>query len=82
MNVKVLQEILGHKDISTTLNIYTDVTKDTKKREISALGDYFEKMSIWLLRHTTPICAGICALKGNNADKELQMYNLQLFLYI
>lgn len=46
MNVKVLQEILGHKDISTTLNIYTDVTKDTKKREISALGDYFEKMSI------------------------------------
>ena len=43
MNVKVLQEILGHKDISTTLNIYTDVTKDTKKREISALGDYFEK---------------------------------------
>ena len=50
MNVKVLQEILGHKDISTTLNIYTDVTKDTKKREISALGDYFEKMLIWLLR--------------------------------
>ena len=50
MNVKVLQEILGHKDISATLNIYTDVTKDTKKREISALGDYFEKMLIWLLR--------------------------------
>lgn len=26
VNVKVIQETLGHKDISTTLNIYTDVT--------------------------------------------------------
>lgn len=41
MNVKVLQEVLGHKDISTTLNIYTDVTKDTKKKEVSTLGNYF-----------------------------------------
>ena len=32
MNVKVLQEVLGHKDISTTLNIYIDVTEDTKKK--------------------------------------------------
>ena len=46
MNVKVLQEVLGHKDISTTLNIYTDVTKDTKKREVSTLGSYFEHLSI------------------------------------
>ena len=27
VNVKVIQDTLGHKDISTTLNIYTDVTK-------------------------------------------------------
>ena len=46
MNVKVLQEVLGHKDISTTLNIYTDVTRDTKKKEVSTLGNYFENLSI------------------------------------
>ncbi len=28
VNVKVIQDALGHKDISTTLNIYTDVTKE------------------------------------------------------
>ena len=27
VNVKVIQDALGHKDVSTTLNIYTDVTK-------------------------------------------------------
>ena len=46
MNVKVLQEILGHKDISTTLNIYTDITKDTKKRELVVLENYLENMTI------------------------------------
>lgn len=45
MNVKVLQEILGHKDISTTLNIYTDITKDTKKRELVVLENYLENMT-------------------------------------
>ena len=37
MNVKVLQEVL---------NIYTDVTRDTKKKEVSTLGNYFENLSI------------------------------------
>lgn len=46
MNVKVLQEILGHKDISTTLNIYTDITKDTKKRELVVPENYLENMTI------------------------------------
>ena len=32
--------------ISTTLNIYTDVTKDTKKKEVSTLGNYFENLLI------------------------------------
>ena len=31
--VKVIQDALGHKDISTTLNIYTDVTKELKRSE-------------------------------------------------
>ena len=34
VNIKVMQDILGHKDISTTLDIYTDVTKDLKMKEI------------------------------------------------
>ena len=31
VNVKVIQDALGHKDVSTTLNIYTDVTKELRK---------------------------------------------------
>ena len=33
MNIKVIQDTLGHADVSTTLNIYADATKDLKKRE-------------------------------------------------
>ena len=31
VNVKIIQEALGHKDISTTLNIYADMAKKVKK---------------------------------------------------
>lgn len=31
MNVKVIQDALGHADVSTTLNIYADATRDLKK---------------------------------------------------
>ena len=34
---------LGHADISTTLNIYADVTKDLKKSEFEGLDDWFNK---------------------------------------
>ena len=37
VNIKVIQDILGHADVSTTLNIYTDATKDLKKREFELL---------------------------------------------
>lgn len=33
---------LGHKDISTTLNIYTDVTKELKRTEFEGLDLYFK----------------------------------------
>ena len=33
VNVKVIQDALGHSDISTTLNIYADVTKELRKSE-------------------------------------------------
>lgn len=39
---KVIQDALGHKDISTTLNIYTDVTKELKRSEFEGLDLYFK----------------------------------------
>ena len=35
--MKVAQEVLGHKDGSTTLDIFTDVTKELAKREFDNL---------------------------------------------
>ena len=42
VNVKVIQDTLGHRDISTTLNIYTDVTKELKRSEFAGLDLYFK----------------------------------------
>lgn len=42
VNVKVIQDALGHKDISTTLNICTDVTKELKRSEFEGLDSYFK----------------------------------------
>ena len=41
VNIKVIQDTLGHKDITTTLNIYTDVTKELKRTEFDGLDKYF-----------------------------------------
>lgn len=35
------RRILGHTDISTTLNIYADVTKELRKSEFDGLEAYF-----------------------------------------
>jgi len=40
INIKVIQSVLGHADVSTTMNIYVDVTNALKKKEIAAFGDY------------------------------------------
>ncbi|MBO4941220.1 MAG: site-specific integrase [Clostridia bacterium] len=37
VNVKVIQDVLGHADFNTTMDIYTDVTNDLKQKEFSAL---------------------------------------------
>ena len=37
VNVKVIQDVLGHSDFKTTMDIYADVTKDLKQNEFSAL---------------------------------------------
>lgn len=39
--MKVIQDVLGHADIGTTMNIYTDVTKGMKKKEFATLNEYF-----------------------------------------
>ena len=41
VNVKVIQDALGHQDIQTTMNIYADVTKELKKSEFAGLDGYF-----------------------------------------
>lgn len=43
VNVKVIQDTLGHQDISTTLNIYADVTKELKREQFAGLEEYFKK---------------------------------------
>lgn len=42
VNIKVMQDTLGHADISTTLNIYADVTKELKRGEFAGLDAYFK----------------------------------------
>ena len=44
VNVKVIQETLGHADVSTTLNIYADATKDLKKREFANLDEHWNRL--------------------------------------
>ncbi|WP_288481052.1 hypothetical protein [Clostridium thermobutyricum] len=43
MAPKTVQSILGHSYISTTLNIYTHVMKDTKDKTIDKI-DYLFKL--------------------------------------
>lgn len=42
VNVKVIQDMLGHSDISTTLNIYADVTKELKQNGLAGLEAYLK----------------------------------------
>ena len=45
VNIKVIQEVLGHKDISTTMNIYADATKSMKQREMELLQNKVESFT-------------------------------------
>ena len=42
MDVKTLSAIIGHVSAKTTLNIYTDVTKELKTSEFKGLDNYFK----------------------------------------
>lgn len=52
VNIKVIQDVLGHVDVQTTMNIYADVTKDLKQKEFNDLGEYFNNTAG--LRQFTP----------------------------
>lgn len=41
VNIKAMQDILGHADVETTLDIYAEATKDLKKAEMINFEDYF-----------------------------------------
>ena len=43
INIKVIQDVLGHVDVSTTMDIYVDVMNDTKKRELASFDGYMER---------------------------------------
>ncbi len=43
INIKVIQSVLGHSDINTTLDIYADVTRDLKKAEMERFDDFMKK---------------------------------------
>ena len=43
MNIKVIQEALGHSDIQTTLDIYADVTKELKQQQFTKFEDFIAK---------------------------------------
>ncbi len=42
MNVKTIQVVLGHSDIRTTLDIYTDVTETRKQETFNSVTDFFK----------------------------------------
>lgn len=42
VNIKAMQDILGHTDAETTLQTYTDATKDLKMAEMINFEDYFK----------------------------------------
>jgi len=46
MPAPVLQKILGHTDISTTINTYTDVFAEYERKNIDKTQEYFNKMNL------------------------------------
>lgn len=45
VNIKIIQDTLGHADVSTTLNIYADVTKDFRRSEFAAFEELLNQQS-------------------------------------
>lgn len=45
VNIKAMQDILGHADVETTLGIYADATKDLKSKEMIGFEEYFKQLT-------------------------------------
>lgn len=46
INIKVIQSVLGHADVSTTLDIYADVTRDLQKSEMRTFEDFMQSCAV------------------------------------
>ena len=46
VNIKAMQEILGHADAETTMDIYAEATNDLKRSEMMNFAEYFKENSI------------------------------------
>lgn len=44
VNIKAMQDILGHADVETTMQIYAEATKDLKKSELINFEEYFDRL--------------------------------------
>lgn len=42
----MIQDVLGHSDIDTTMNIYVDVTSELKKKEILTFDSFMEEQGV------------------------------------
>lgn len=48
-NLKVLQEVLGHSDIRTTMDIYAEATEEFKQKEFEKFNEYINQ-STWIIK--------------------------------
>lgn len=48
VNIKAMQNILGHADAETTLNIYAEATNDLKRTELTNFDKYFNRYKSFL----------------------------------
>lgn len=46
VNIKAIQDILGHADIQTTMNIYAEATKDLKCKEMISFNEFFQSTKL------------------------------------
>lgn len=46
VNIKAMQEILGHADAETTMDIYAEATDDLKRAELINFKDYFNRTKL------------------------------------
>lgn len=44
VNIKAMQDILGHADAETTMGIYAEATKNLKKSELINFQEYFNRI--------------------------------------